>query len=112
MGDYREKTYLSDNYNKLKFEYQLSVEFLKNDTELIEFLLRKLSDCRDAEELQYEIDDLKGQLAEKEDLEEECRKADITIALLEGDVIDLKNEVFDLYMEISDLRDEINNKNL
>lgn len=88
----RQKNYLNDNYSKLKFEYGLDVELLVNDIELIELLL--------------------GKLGEQNDYREGCREADITIALLEGDVIDLKNEVFDLNMEISDLRDSLNNKNL
>lgn len=99
MGDYRERTYLSDNYNKLKFEYQLSVEFLKNDTELIELLLGKLADAEDAEELQYEIDDLKGQLAEKENLEENLRQAYVKNQMLELEISDLEDELEILKIE-------------
>ena len=92
-------SYLAANYNKLRFKYQLDVQLLVNDTELIELLLGKLED----------VDDLKEQLVEKEDLMEKCRDADVTIALLEGNVSDLKNEVEYLETRISDLYRDIGN---
>ena len=91
-------------------DYKIDLSLVHFDEELIEVLLDEITNLRDKISRLGEIDDLKGQLAENEDYRERCREADIKVALLEGDVIDLKNEVFDLNMEISDLRDEIYNK--
>ena len=99
MGDYRKETYLSTNYNKLKFEYGLSVEFLKDDNELIELLLGKLDALEDVEDLRSEIDDLKGELDEQESFRERCRQADVKIELLEVMISDLEGEIEILKIE-------------
>lgn len=101
----RQKNYLNDNYNKLKFEYGLDIELLVNDIELIELLLGKLADRGG---LSDEIDDLKSQLAEQDDYRERCREAEVTIDKLEDKIYDLKGLISDLEGEITILKIENN----
>lgn len=54
-------SYLAANYNKLRFKYQLDVQLLVNDTELIELLLGKLEDV---DELRSEIEYLETRISD------------------------------------------------
>lgn len=71
----RNNNFITKNYGRLKFEYDLDIVLIDNDEELIELLLDKLRELGEVEDLkenvkwlQEELNDLK---IAYQDLEEE-----------------------------------------
>lgn len=73
----RNNNFITKNYGRLKFEYDLDIVLIDNDEELIELLLDKIKGLSKLQELEQEVEELAEEVAfwkkEYEELQEDFR---------------------------------------
>lgn len=74
----RNNNFITKNYGRLKFEYDLDIVLIDNDEDLIELLLDKIKGLSKLQELEQEVEELAEEVAfwkkEYEELQDDYKE--------------------------------------